>query len=93
HVWPHMFYMGAGDIWRWKMNVARVMGNTLDERYLVDLEKVIKENSDGRVRGMAAWSMGRIGGRKAGEILRALQPEADPLVEKEIKGALDRCCG
>jgi len=92
HVWPHMFYMGAGDIWRWKMNVARVMGNTLDERYLVDLEKVIKENSDGRVRGMAAWSMGRIGGREAGEILQVLLPEADPLVEKEIKGALDRCC-
>ena len=26
YIWPHMFYMSSKDIWRWKMNVARVMG-------------------------------------------------------------------
>jgi epoxyqueuosine reductase len=31
-IWPHMFYMSYDDIWRWKMNVARVMGNTLDPK-------------------------------------------------------------
>ena len=27
-IWPHMFYMSWEDSWRWKMNVARAMGNT-----------------------------------------------------------------
>ena len=34
-VWPHMFYMSADDIWRWKMNVARVMGNSRDRKSVV----------------------------------------------------------
>ncbi len=31
-IWPHMFHMPADDIWRWKMNVARSMGNTRDTK-------------------------------------------------------------
>ena len=91
HIWPHMFYMGVGDIWRWKMNVARAMGNTLEERYLPDLEQTIAEESDSRVRGMAAWAMGRIGGLEAEKRLQGLLPEADSQVAQEIQGALDRC--
>ena len=37
HVRPHMFYMSWEDSWRWKMNVARVMGYTLDPMYIDDL--------------------------------------------------------
>ena len=91
YIWPHMFYMGTRDIWRWKMNVARAMGNTLEERYLSDLEQAIAEESDSRVRGMAAWAMGRIGGLEAEKRLQGLLPEADPQVAQEIQGALDRC--
>ena len=90
HIWPHMFYMGVADIWRWQMNAARAMGNTLDERYLLDLEQAVRENRDARVRGMAAWAMGRIGGPEAKEKLQRLLPEGDPQVEKEIQGALNR---
>ncbi|MEN8246114.1 MAG: 4Fe-4S double cluster binding domain-containing protein [Thermodesulfobacteriota bacterium] len=90
-IWPHMFYMGSGDIWRWQMNAARAMGNTLDERYLPDLKRAMAENQDARVRGMAAWSVGRIGGPEAKEKLQRLLPESDPQVEQEIQGALHRC--
>ena len=90
-IWPHMFYMGANDIWRWQMNAARAMGNTLDERYLPDLERAVGENPDARVRGMAAWAMGRIGGPAAKKSLQAMLPEDDPQVALEIKEALDRC--
>ena len=89
-IWPHMFYMGVGDIWRWQMNAARVMGNTLDERYLPDLVRAVTENEDARVRGMAAWAMGRIGGPLAENRLQGLLPEDDPLVREEIQRALDR---
>ena len=85
HIWPHMFYMGTRDIWRWKMNVARAMGNTLEERYLSDLEQAIAEESDSCVRGMAAWAMGRIGGLEAEKRLQGLLPEADPQVAQEIQ--------
>ena len=90
-IWPHMFYMSAGDIWRWKMNVARAMGNTLDERCLADLVKVFKDNSDYRIRGMAAWAIGRIGGLVAKTALQSLLPEADQRVEAEIIRALNQC--
>ena len=53
-VWPHMFYMSPDDIWKWKMNVARVMGNSRDDRYIPELVRAFEENSDERVRGMIA---------------------------------------
>ena len=40
-VWPHMFYMSPDDIWKWKMNVARVMGNSLDDGYVPDLVRAL----------------------------------------------------
>ena len=91
HIWPHMFYMGAGDIWRWQMNAARAMGNTLDERYLPDLEQAMAENTDARVRGMAAWAMGRIGGPEAKKNCRACCRRAIHRLSRRFKGALDRC--
>ena len=35
-VWPHMFYMPFDEMWRWKMNVARAMGNSVDITLILD---------------------------------------------------------
>lgn len=87
-IWPHMFYMSSGDLWRWKMNVARAMGNTRDPEYIDDLVRAFKENSDDRVRAMAAWAMGRIGGKAAKEALETFSDDSDGLVLEEISDAL-----
>ncbi|MBU1171920.1 MAG: epoxyqueuosine reductase [Proteobacteria bacterium] len=68
-IWPHMFYMSYEDIWRWRMNVARVMGNSLDPVYIPDLTRAFEENTDERVKGMIAWALGRIGGKEARKAL------------------------
>ncbi len=89
-IWPHMFYMSEADLWRWKMNVARAMGNSLDDRYVPELIRAISENEDERVRGMIAWSLGRIGGKPAGKALEAALPGTEGLVRKEIRSALEK---
>lgn len=89
-VWPHMFYMSPDDIWKWKMNVARVMGNSRDDRYIPELVRAFEENSDERVRGMIAWSLGRIGGSQAGKILEGfLKKENKGMIGEEISTALN----
>ena len=91
YIWPHMFYMSSEDLWRWKMNVARVMGNSRDEKYIADLARAFEENPDERVRGMAAWAIGNIGGPRARTALSGLSDETSELVKKEIQRARD-CC-
>lgn len=59
-VWPHMFYMPAEEIWRFQMNVARAMGNSLDPKYIEDLKRCLAENCDKRVTEMAAWALEKI---------------------------------
>jgi epoxyqueuosine reductase len=89
-VWPHMFYMSPDDIWKWKMNVARVMGNSRDDRYIPELVRAFEENNDARVRGMIAWSIGRIGGAKAGKLLEGfLKIENTGLAGEEISSAMN----
>jgi epoxyqueuosine reductase len=90
-VWPHMFYMSPTETWRWKMNAARAMGNSLDPRYLPDLSAAFAENEDERVRGMCAWAMGRIGGAGARAALERLAPGAEGVVRKEVTDALETC--
>ncbi len=63
HIQPHMFYMPTADLWRWHMNAARAMGNTLDRAYLPELERARAENKDSRVKEMCEWAIDRIGGR------------------------------
>jgi epoxyqueuosine reductase len=78
-----------GDIWRWKMNVARVMGNTGDNMYIPDLVRAFHENTDDRVRGMALWALGRMGAR---EVLKDINNEDRTLSDQvalELKSALD----
>ncbi|MCP3873808.1 MAG: epoxyqueuosine reductase [Desulfobacteraceae bacterium] len=85
NIWPHMFYMSYKDIWRWKMNVARVMGNSHDEMYISDLVRAFKENTDERVRAMAVWAIGNINGPKAQTALKNLTDDTSALVKKEMQ--------
>ena len=87
-IWPHMFYMSPNDLWRWKMNVARAMGNSLNPVYVADLIRAFQENSDERVRCMAAWALGRIGGDEAVEALGRFLKNSDGVVRKEIEQAM-----
>jgi len=89
-IWPHMFYMPFTDIWRWKMNVARAMGNSLDSQYIPDLIQAFEENKDDRVKGMIAWALGRIGGAKAKAALETFLNESDGIVREEILEALEQ---
>lgn len=89
-VWPHMFYMPPAEIWRWQMNAARAMGNSLDRAYIPDLARSLRENPDERVRGMSAWALGRIGGPKAREALERARAAGEGLAGEEVRQALDR---
>jgi epoxyqueuosine reductase len=88
-IWPHMFYIAAENLWLWKMNVARVMGNTRDRKYVPDLIRAFKENRDKRVNGMTAWSLGRLGGSESKSALDDFLPGSEGLVREEISRALD----
>jgi epoxyqueuosine reductase len=88
YIWPHMFYMSPDSIWRWKMNVARAMGNTRDPQYVTDLVNVFDAESDDRVMAMAAWALGRISGTKAEEALFSLKYRNKGIVLEEIEAAL-----
>jgi len=89
-IWPHMFYMSDKDLWRWKMNVARAMGNSRNDEYLPDLLVAFRNNDDERVLGMMAWAMGHIGGSKAKKALNDLLPKSDGSVREEIVFALEK---
>ena len=89
-IWPHMFYMSENELWRWKMNVARAMGNSLDEKYIPELARAFRENNDERVLGMIAWALGRIGGSEAKKVLTAALPNSQGLVREEIEAALEK---
>jgi len=90
-IWPHMFYMSSDDLWRWKMNAARVMGNTLDPKYISDLVLAFSENEDERVKGMIAWALGRIGGAEAKSALETFSGPSNGPVREEILQALKGC--
>ena len=90
-IWPHMFYMSDNDIWRWKMNVARAMGNSLDAEHVPDLIRAFGDNEDERVLGMIAWALGRIGGGKARSALSGFLTSNDGSTRTEILQALENC--
>jgi epoxyqueuosine reductase len=87
-IWPHMFYMGTHDMWRWRMNAARAMGNTLDPDYIPVLAQAFMAERDERVQAMIAWALGRIGGNKAYRALQGLGPGVSETVSREINQAL-----
>jgi epoxyqueuosine reductase len=88
-IWPYMFYMSPDNLWKWKMNVARVMGNSLDDRYVDDLIRAYNENGDERVRGMIVWALGRIGGKNAKHALASFLKTSEGGVRKENEAALE----
>ena len=90
-IWPHMFYMPADDIWRWKMNVARSMGNTRDTKYVPELARAFQESADERVRAMCVWALGRIAGAAARGILESIRPLGDGMIAEEVEYALNLC--
>lgn len=92
YIWPHMFYMPKDELWRWKMNTARAMGNSADPGYVPHLIKAFNENKDERVQGMIAWALGRLGGHEATAALRSWQTSAQGLVAEEVGAALSKEC-
>jgi epoxyqueuosine reductase len=87
-IWPHMFYMSADDLWRWKMNAARAMGNSLNPVYVADLIRAFKENNDERVNSMIAWALGRIGNKEAMAALEQFSQNSKGIVKEEIEQAV-----
>jgi len=90
NVWPHMFYTPADDLWRWHMNAARSMGNSLDARYVPDLIRAFQKNGDARVKGMCAWALGRLGGEEAKSALEGFLEQSEGRVQKEVKQAFEQ---
>jgi epoxyqueuosine reductase len=88
-IWPHMFYMSDADLWRWKVNAARAMGNTRDEAYVPHLVSAFGESGDERVAAMIAWALGRIGGLSARQALETFLPDSRSPVREEIRAALE----
>ncbi len=88
-IWPRMFYMPQSDLWHWQMNAARVMGNSRDRKYVEHLAAALHGNTDHRVRAMAAWALGRLGGPEARRILAGCLSREEGVVYQEIRQALD----
>ncbi len=87
-IWPHMFYMSYDDIWRWKMNAARAMGNSLNPVYVPDLIRAFRENKDERVQCMIAWALGRIGNKEAKDALEKFSKDSTGKIKEEIQQAI-----
>jgi epoxyqueuosine reductase len=85
---PHMFYIETKNLWLWKMNTARAMGNSMNPDYVPHLIRAFEENGDERVKGMIAWSLGRIGGGKGLEALKVFLKKSEDPVKTEIEQAL-----
>lgn len=88
---PHMFYMSARDIWRWKMNAARVMGNSREQKYVPELIRAYRENDDPRILGMIAWALGQLGGTEALQALQDFAANACSQEKAEIELAIEQC--
>ena len=83
-----MFYMSLDEIWRWKMNVARAMGNSIDTKYIPELIKAFEENEDERVKGMIVWALGHLGSDESKTALEQFLAGSNGLVKDEIVMAL-----
>ncbi len=70
-------------------NAAIAIGNTGDAVFVPDLAQAMRD-TEGMVRGYAAWALGRIGGRQARRILEnSLAGESDEFAGKEIQAGLE----
>lgn len=70
-------------------NAAIAIGNTGDTAFVPDLAQAMRD-TEGMVRGYAAWALGRIGGHQARRILEnSLAGESDEFAGKEIQAGLE----
>jgi epoxyqueuosine reductase len=89
-VWPLAFYIPKENIAKWKMNAARALGNLGDPAHNPILIEAMNNDPDEYVRGMCAWALGRLGGKKAKEALEARLAKEEGDVKEEIEGALSK---
>ncbi len=88
-VWPLCFYISRKNIAKWQMNAARALGNLGDRDYIPVLIQTLSESPHEIVRGMCAWSLGKLGGSQAKKALESHLPKEDELVRQEIEHALE----
>lgn len=70
-------------------NAAIAIGNSGDTAFVPDLAQAMHD-TEGMVRGYAAWALGRIGGHQARQVLEGCLPaETDEFARKEIQAALE----
>jgi epoxyqueuosine reductase QueG len=62
-----------------------------DDRYVNDLIRAYNETGDERVKGMIAWALGRIGGKKAKDSLKSFSTMTKGIIHEEIEAALEQC--
>ena len=89
-VWPLCFYISRKNKAKWQMNAARALGNLKDPQFVPALAESLSANPSELVRGMCAWSLGRIGGFQARQALEAALKKETGLVMQEIELALGR---
>jgi epoxyqueuosine reductase len=65
------------------------MGNTLDETYIPQLTLAFRREGDKRVKAMAAWALGRIGGPAVKRPLTAFLAKSAGPIRSEILAALE----
>jgi epoxyqueuosine reductase len=87
-VWPLAFYISKKNIGKWQMNAARALGNLGQREQVPILAQALAGNPDQKVRAMAAWALGRLGGERAKKALEAARGSEDSMVGPEVEDAL-----
>ena len=88
-VWPLTFYISRKKAAKWQMNAARALGNQGDRDNVPLLIESLNDSPHEIVRGMCAWSLGRLGGARARAALEAGRSDENDLVRTEIEQALE----
>jgi epoxyqueuosine reductase len=88
-VWPLAFYISRQKVAKWQMNAARALGNQGDPQNVPLLVQSLNESPHEMVRGMCAWSLGRLGGARVKAALEGRRSQEKGLVRMEIEQALE----
>jgi epoxyqueuosine reductase len=89
-VWPLTFYISRKLAAKWQMNAARALGNLGDPEKVPLLIRSLNADPNEIVRGMCAWSLGRLGGKGARAGLEACRTKETGPVREEIEQSLLR---
>ena len=88
-VWPLAFYISRKNAAKWQMNAARALGNQGDPDNVSLLTQSLNNSPYEIVRGMSAWSLGRLGGSRARTALEVRRSRENGPVREEIEQALE----